>query len=502
MSTLENDIVWSTHKWLKKIKMDYVPGPTTPLLEEAAEGLQEQFRKLGHTTSSKPDNETNVIITTASYAEPVKWRDALMFTARKRFGLDHLPTVVTIMQVSPNKFNETLEYLEKVLEKEVINPDDYDFPGLAPSAYLTLYEQGKRGGPILSLMRILQSQAKSIRIILIVGEESPLEAYTFDLVGAHPRTDASDPNAFYEELVYRILTAVSTSEITNHQVVGQPLSEGDWRKLNTPEAMRTAGQEFGKRKFFTQMIRISDLVHVPAIDEAVSSQYSEGCFTTWDAQISGLVATITGSARPVDKDNLTDNEMAVIVGVRPDGMGALVRSVEGKRNDPPSSEAVEMIEMDIPLPKINIQLDQDGIVSNKKEGGGQTYEVPVARSKLHGHRGVRAYNPKLVEHVSLDNAFYHFPVSCSTEAQARAIRDAYARSEALNDPKDPRQVIFTVLPGHGVVIAEKWVPEKVPFQVIWEFMDSGDLQVENFIPQGPLTFVSNEDEMMVLKYEM
>jgi hypothetical protein len=502
MNTKEQGNIWPTHDWLKKVRVAFVPGPANHMLQQALENLSEQFRNLGHAISSSPDNETDVIITTATFGEPIKWRDALMFTARKRFGLDKLPTVITIIQVAPEKLKESLEYFAKELEKDPISPKDFDLPGLAPTAYQTLYEQGRRGGPILSLMRTLQSQAKCIRIILIVGEEEPIEAYTFDLVGAYPRTDAKNLQVFYQDIVYRVLTAVSTSEVIKHQVIGEPISSEVWQKLSTPEAMRKAGQEFGKRHFFTQMIRISDLVHVPAIEAAISSQYSEGCFTTWDPQISGLIATITGSARPVDKDNLSDDEMAVIVGVRQDGMGALVRNVEGKRNDPPSSEAVEMIEMDLTLPRIPIGVRPDGVVSGGEKGGTFFYDVPVARSKLHGHRGVRAYDPELVEHVSLDEPFYHYPVSCSTEAQARAIKDAYARSEALNDPKDPRQIVFTILPGHGVVIAEKWVPGKVPFQVIWECMDSGALQVENFIPQGPLIYEYDMDQIMVLKAEM
>jgi hypothetical protein len=104
-----------------------------------------------------------------------------------------------------------------------------------------------------------------------------------------------------------------------------------------------------------------------------------------------------------------------------------------------------------------------------------------------------------VEHVSLDPPFYHYLVSCATEAQARGIKAAFSRSEALNNPDDPRQVVFTVLPGHGIVIAEKWVPGKVPFQVIWEYMDAGFLVVEDLIPQGPLQFVPTARGRMVLQ---
>jgi len=478
------------HKWLRKVAVTYVPGPTTPLLEEFSANLLDQFRKWGHSVQSEPDNETDVILTSALFDKPLRWREAMLFTARRRFQLDHLPTIVTLVPVKPEVFDERLSYFEEVLAKEPPDPKDFEFPGLSAEAYSTLYEQGRRGGPILSVVRLVQTQAMSIRVILLVGEEEPVEAYTFDLVGAHPRTDASDRIAFYEDLFLRIVTAASTTEITNHKVVGDPIPRDVWKRLRTPGEMREAGMQLGKRRFFTEMIRIANLTHVPALDEAVASQYSEGCFATWDPYIDALIATVTGSARPVEKDNLSDDELAVIVGVRADGSGAQVRHVEGKRNDSPSSEAVELIEMDEPLPEITLGA----------EWAMQT-EVPVARSKLHGHRGVKSFDPRLVEHVALDTPYYHYPVSCSTGAQASAIKAAFSRSEALNHPDDPRLVVFTILPGHGIVIAEKWVPGKAPFQVMWEFMDSGALQIDNRVPQGPLTFVPGENDEMVLRTE-
>jgi hypothetical protein len=237
------------------------------------------------------------------------------------------------------------------------------------------------------------------------------------LVGAHPRTVATDRAEFYEDLVGRIITAVSTREVTDHLVVEDGIPGSLWRQLSTPRAMRQAGHELGLRNFFTEMVKVSNLATVPSLPDSIASQYSEGCFATWDPQLEGLVTTVTGSARPVDKGNLTDDELSVIVDVRPDAKGAVVRQVEGKRNDPPSSEAVELIQMDKGLPHVEWQLN------------GDVYQVPVARSKLHGHRGVLLYDPRWVEHVYLDQPFYHFPVSCSTEAQANAIKSAFSRSK-------------------------------------------------------------------------
>ncbi len=476
------------HAWLHNLGVSYLRGVEDPILDEVAENLLLRFEKLGHQVQDPPTNDTDVIFSTAPFGSPIPWRDAVIFNIRRDYDLDHLPTIYTLVHATPEEFQERISNIKQALASEPPDLSRLEYEGLAPEATRVLVEQGLRGGPILALARIAQAQAKSIRIILIIGDEHPIEAYQFDLVGAHPRTSAENEEFFYTEMALRIATYESTAEITNHAVVGEKISQEDWNKLKTPARMHEAALQFDERDFFTEMVRIADIVKVPAVEEAISSQYSEGCFATWDHDIEGLVSTVTGSARPVDKGNITDDDLAVIVGVQPDGSGALVRHVEGKRNDPPSSEAVELINMDKALPRIILP-----------ETWGIENEVPIVRSKLHGHRGIRAYNPDLVEHVHLDDPYYHYLVSCSTEAQSQAIKDAFARSESLQQADDPRNIVFTVLPGHGVVIVEKWVPDKKPFQVIWEAFDAGDIVVENIVPQGPFRYVLLESGKMELE---
>lgn len=475
-----------THPWLRKIHVAYVPGSTRiPLLEDVANNLLRHFRRLGHQAQPTPDDYTDVILTTAPFGEPLDWRRSLLFTTHRRFGMSHQPTLYTLVQMSPKMFEHMLDHFRVALAKEPRDPEDFSFPGLAPQAHRVLIEQGLRGGPILALERMVQTQAKGIRIILVVGDDHPLAAYHFDLVGAYPRSNAEDIESFYEDIVLRTVTTVSTREVTQHEVVGEPIPRALWDSLSVPAAMRAAGQQLGIRHFFTEMIRVSDLSQVPAVKDAVASQYSEGCFATWDPVLGALVATVTGSARPVDKGSLTDDDLTVIIGVRPDISGALVRQVEGHLNAPPSSEAVEMMDMDSSLPAITHDIPGAGSV-----------EVPVIRSKLHGHRGVSAYDPRYVEYVPLDEPYYHYLASCATEAQARGIKAAFARSEALKSPDDPRQVVFAVLPGHGAVIVEKWTPQIAPFQTIWEYIDAGFLQIANRIPQGPMEYASDPDGLM------
>lgn len=143
-----------------------------------------------------------------------------------------------------------------------------------------------------------------------------------------------------------------------------------------------------------------------------------------------------------------------------------------------------MMDMDSLLPKVEIE--------------GLPGLLPVVRSKLHGHRGVQMYNPELVEFVPLDPPYYHYLVSCATEAQARAIKTAFARAESLLNPLDPRKLAFTILPGHGIVITEKWQANKQPFQLIWEFMDAGHLLIDRLVPQGLVQFRQNRSKNMIL----
>lgn len=477
-----------THPWLREIRVAFVPGPMTPLMAEVADELLRSLRLLGYQVCTLPDDRTDVILTTARFGESVAWREAMLFTGRRRFSLRHTPAVYTLTDARLARFHDLLRHFEAVLSNEPPDPGDYAFPGLAPGAYRVLCEQGRRGGPILALERLVQAQTKSIRVILVVGDDRPLVAYHFDLAGAHPYSEARDAESFYQDIALRVVTAASTSEVTEHESVGEPISRALWESLSTPHAMRVAGRQLGERHFFTEMVRIPDLVQVPAVGEAVASQYSEGCFATWEPALNALIATVTGSIRPVDKGNITEGDLAVIVGVRSDGRGALVRHVQGKRNDPPSSEAVEMMVMDGELPWVAL-----------RTASGMRTRVPVVRSKLHGHRGIGAYDPRRVEYVPLDPPYYHYLVSCATEAQTWAIQKAFSRSEALQNPEDPRQAVFTVLPGHGAVVVEKWVPGTTPFQVLLEYIDADALRVDNCIPQGPMEYVPGPAGRMVMR---
>jgi hypothetical protein len=454
----------------------------TPLLASVHRHFTARLRSLGHRITGVPDTRTNAVFTSHRFGDVVDWRRAPLFTLRRRYGLAKTPPSVALVHATLDEFKATLARLRLAVNCAGAG---CEWPGLLPGANRVLLEQGVRGGAILALIRLLQGQLKSLRIILVVGETRVRGAFHFDLVGAHPFARARDDEAgFYGDFVDRVLAAVQTRELTAHRQTLPAVSQQEWSRLESPVAVLRASREFGSRGLFTEMVRIADLVTVPAVSDALAAQYSEGCFGTWDPVLPGMLMTASGSGRPADKGNLTVFDLAVVAGIRADGLGALVRPVEGTPAVTPSSEAVEMLLVDEYLPRI--ELPWAG-------------RVPVVRSKLHVHRGIRAFDARRIEHVALPQVSQQRLVSCATDAQAIAVAAAFRTARSLRDPADPRQLAFTVLPGHGIVVAEKWMRDKVPFQLIWEHLDAGALVIESRLPQGPHDYLDVGDHRMQIR---
>ncbi|NLD74794.1 MAG: hypothetical protein GX649_19010, partial [Chloroflexi bacterium] len=297
------------HDWLRPLRVAFDLTSPTRVVAQAASGLRAAFERLGHRVDLAPEPETEVVIANAGFGQPISWRRAPLFMAGRRYRMARTPTVVTLISASVREVEDLLERLAHSLALEAPGPSDFDYPGVAPRAHEVFIEQGRRGGPILALTRLLQAQAKCLRIILLVGEEAPERAYHFDLVGAHPVTEADDLPSFYEDMAVRVATAAGVKPVVEHEQVPPPVPRDVWQRLATPGQMCRASNELNAREFFTAMLRVADLVAVPALGDAVAEQYSEGCFATWDPALGALVATVTGSARPVNKGQLTPEEL-------------------------------------------------------------------------------------------------------------------------------------------------------------------------------------------------
>ena len=117
------------HSWWKKISLSYVPAEESPLLDDVAQNLLSKFRQAGHTVYDVPRPDTEVLLTTSKFNKPVRWRDAMIFNARRRFKLEHSPTVITLVQATPEEIEEKFVYFEQALQKDPADPTDFALPG-------------------------------------------------------------------------------------------------------------------------------------------------------------------------------------------------------------------------------------------------------------------------------------------------------------------------------------------------------------------------------------
>jgi hypothetical protein len=81
------------HPWLKTLSVTCVTGTGDPLSNEFLSRLVDHLQQEGHRIQVTPDEDTDVILTTAAFGEALNWREALMFTARRRCKLKTNPTV-------------------------------------------------------------------------------------------------------------------------------------------------------------------------------------------------------------------------------------------------------------------------------------------------------------------------------------------------------------------------------------------------------------------------
>ncbi|MEO9177285.1 MAG: hypothetical protein ABI317_17355, partial [Gaiellales bacterium] len=182
--------------------------------------LAGEFEARGHDVEAAPTDGTQVVFASAQFGVPIGWRQSLQLTVRRRFKLRRTPITYVVMSATPALLQATIDHFRHALDKSPIDPADFAMDGLEPTAVDTLVEQGRRGGAMLTMMRVLQTQAKNVRILLFVGDDdSPEAVFHLDLVGGHPRTTVvGDGSALWDDIVARVLATISASDVTDHMV--------------------------------------------------------------------------------------------------------------------------------------------------------------------------------------------------------------------------------------------------------------------------------------------
>ncbi|MCC7359038.1 MAG: hypothetical protein IT317_06160 [Anaerolineales bacterium] len=467
------------HAWIRPIAIAFLPRSRTPGLNLAIEALFAWLREAGCTIQDQPDNNTNLIITTGIFGEWVGRDEALLFHAKRLHRLSRRPTILTMVDVPEAEFQTQLDHFRALGGLAEAEAAQVQYDGLGPQAAEVIAHQARRGGAELAIGRYLQTRYISIRVMAVrTLNERPYRAVHYDLAGARPVSDARDLEAFAAEVGARLLAAVCATEVNHHVFAQEPVAAETWAGLATPDAMVTAGLTFTRFGFFTTPIQVDKLLGYRGIGDAISAQFSEGCYGVYEPEVNGLITTATGSSRLVDKRAITRADQAVVTGVLPTREGALVRPVEGMEMVVPSVEAVEMM---------GICEAVAGHERANRSGG--LVRVPNVRAILHGHLGVESYDPAYVEAVTLDPLYYTQLVSCGTGPLASGTAAAFSRSQSLRDVSDPRQVVFLEQPGHGVMMVEKWPAlgsDAPPFTGFLKALEAGRLRMSLNIAQGPM----------------
>ncbi len=475
------------HPWAAPISLAYLPRALTPALSAVIDAVFSWLREAGCTITSEPDQSTDLIVTTARYGENVSRDEALLFHAKRRYRLSRRPQILTVVDIPETDYQAWTAHFTRLatLPEEEAIQDRYD--GLGAQAAEVIAHQARRGGPVLAISRLLQAQMLSIRLMAVRTDKGrPYRALHFDLAGARPVSDATDLAAFGAEAGARIIAAVCAREVNSHVIETETVPAEVWAQLEGPDAMVRAGATFTEYGFFTTPFYIEKILGYRGISDAISAQFSEGCYAVYEPDIPGMLTTATGSSRLVDKRAITRRDQAVVTGIKPMRDGAIVRPVEGMESVVPSVEAVELMGLCQAVPS-HVRLNRNGA----------RVSVPNARAILHGHLGVESFDPRYVEAVMLDPLFYTQLVSCGTGALANGTAAAFASSEALSSLDDPRRVVFLEQPGHGVLVVEKWLPDEQagqPFDLIHQALQAGHLRMSYDIAQGPVQWELAQSE--------
>jgi hypothetical protein len=471
------------HAWVRPIAIAYIPGALTPAIEQAVGVLLDWLKFAGCTITDVPTSDSDLILTTSRLGVLTPRDEALFFHAKRQYRLNRRPTTLTIVDVPEPDYQGWLARFAELARQPEDSLGAEQYPGLGPQAVEVIAHQARRGGPELAFGRLVQAQTLSVRVMALRTQDGrPYRAMHYDLAGARPVTDATDLEAFAADAGPRVLAAVCAQEVKSHVFLDEPVGLAQWAALSGPDAMIRAGTIFTEFGFFTTPFYVDKLLGYRGLSEAISAQYSEGCYAVYEPDLGGMITTATGSSRLVDKRAISRSDQAVIVGIRPGRDGALVRPVEGLEPVHPSVEAVEMLSIAQAVP-----------THRRSNSRGEQVDVPNLRTLLHGHLGVGAYDPAYVEVVQLDPLYYTQLVSCGTGALAAGTAAAFARSDALRRLDDPRRLVFLEQPGHGVMVAEKWpkpADDRPAFETIYKYLQAGHIQMTLDIPQGPITWES------------
>ncbi len=162
-----------------------------------------------------------------------------MLTARRRYRLAHSPPPAALVHLAPATHRAMLDVVaDGHWPATPIVPADFAYPGLNAEAWPRYWSnRASAAGRCWPSRGLIQATTKCIRVFP-AGRWTrlPWRPTNLDLAGAYPCTEADStaPERFFDDLALRLVTAVSTAEVTHHHLDPEADLGGAVAALATP----------------------------------------------------------------------------------------------------------------------------------------------------------------------------------------------------------------------------------------------------------------------------
>jgi hypothetical protein len=300
--------------------------------------------------------------------------------------------------------------------------------------------------------RTVMARTAAPRVVLV--DRDGREATLFTLEGGHPTETGRPADGIRDRLV----TAACARDVGDrYDVVRGALPAAAWAASPAPGHLAAAGRRMDRLGLLPEPVRIDRYV-----SDGLASLYreylgwkrlSEGMLFLYDPGLDAVVVTASGSG-DVDKRDLREDEVTV---VHPRSRGDRLRVLAPEGIDPkgPSVETWEVCALLSSVPTVRLGRSAAGHWVLDPDG---ERTAPLIRGGVHAHVGVGRADAEVIESVPPDRELYPYGFGCGTDLMADVAAHTVARSQAVNDPADPRLYVRWPMLYHGEMAVELWKP--------------------------------------------
>ncbi|MFJ8584315.1 hypothetical protein ACIRD2_06610 [Streptomyces sp. NPDC093595] len=300
--------------------------------------------------------------------------------------------------------------------------------------------------------------------------------------GGHP-TEVED---IADRMRDRLVTAACAQQVAeDYDTVRDAITAEAWKASTTPEQLAAAGRRMGELGLLSPPLKVSDFVSEQLADMYEIYMgvrgFSEGMLFAFDPDLDCLVVSASGSW-DVDKRALTREQVVAVEPRLAGGRRLRVLAPSGVLPMQPSVETWEICALMEACPTVRVTRDGAGAWVPDPDG---EREVPLIRAGIHAHVGVTASDDEVIETVEADREEFPYGFGCGTDLTVEIARNTVRRSQAVNDPQDPRTYVRWPLLYHGEMAVELWKPglPSQPFRGLLDLYGTAVRFTPDHVPQ-------------------